>query len=96
MADNTLLEKVKKLHSYDVFGFWEKDHDGSCPCFGGSKTEKGKTINVQGRCWRVSQNAQDLHVWGDHPDLEAIAKETKRALDETEWYNPYTIIYEEF
>jgi hypothetical protein len=95
-----LLEEVKKQQGFDVFAFWDKDFDGGCPCFGGKHTESGKTVSVHGRCWRVSDNInrgyQDLYVWGSHPDLKEIAEETQRALDETEWYNPYTIIYEEF
>lgn len=92
----SLVNKVKKLEGHEVFGFWDKSFEGSCPCFGGKRTEAGKTVNVHGRCWRVSDKGQDLYVWGDHPDLRKIAKETKRALDETEWYQPYTIRYEEF
>lgn len=91
-----LLEKCRELEGFEVFGFWDKDSDGACPCFGGKRMEDGKTVNVRGRCWRVSDNDQDLYVWGDHLDLKAIAKETKRALDETGWHNPYTIIYEKF
>lgn len=91
-----VLDSVKKLEGHEVFIFWDKDFEGGCPCFGGKRTENGKTINVHGRCWRVSKNLQDLYVWGNHPQLELIAQETKRALDETEWYNPCTIIYEEF
>lgn len=90
---STLLDKVKALDSFEVFTFWDKDNDGGCPCFEGKRTENGKTVHVWGCCWRVSENAQDLHVWGDHPDLKKIARATKKALDATEWYNPYTIIY---
>lgn len=94
-----LLDKVKAIEDWGMQSFWDRKNDGGCPCFMGKRTEQGKTVHVMGRCWRVSDNInrnyQDLYVWGDHPQLKQIAKETKRALDAQEWYNPYTIIYED-
>lgn len=92
----SLLDELHEIDSWGMQAFWEKDYEGSCPCFHGSRKENGKTVNVAGRCWRVSDNAQDLYAWGDHPKLKTIAKTVKRALDAQEWYNHYTIIYEEF
>lgn len=90
-----ILEEVNGIEDWGMQSYWDKDNDGGCPCFSGVKTENGKTIGVMGRCWRVSNNDQDLYVWGDHPKLKQIAKSVKRALDAQEWYNPYTIIYED-
>ena len=96
MKIDAFINKLKKLEGYEVFEFWESDYIGSCPCFRGEKIIDGEQIGVWGRCWRVSDNAQDLYVYGNHPKeiLKQVAQKTKRALDETEWYSPYTIIYE--
>ena len=87
-----LLDRIKTYDGY-IQKFFEKDYEGSCPCFSGKRTEGGKSVNVRGRCWRVSEFAQDLYVWGDHPDLKKIGRAIKKNLDDQEWYNPYTIIW---
>lgn len=98
MTVDNFIAKLKNIESYDMFNFWDKYFDSSCPCFEGVKTVDNRKVYVKGRCWRVSSNDQDLYIWGDLPkeNLEAIAKEIKRALDETEWYNPYTVIFKDF
>jgi len=73
-----------------------KDFDGSCPCADFELRDDEGIFNAHSRCWRVSDNDQDLYVWGDHPRLKKLAEKLKDALDKTEWYNPYTIIYDDF
>lgn len=72
------------------------DDDGSCPCADFSFKDDRGTVKAHSRCWRVSDNSQDLYVWGEHPNIKEIAQALKEALDKTEWYNPYTIIMEEW
>lgn len=72
------------------------DYDGSCPCADFKFVDDKGTVEAHSRCWRVSDNEQDLYVWGDHPQIKTIAKALKKKLDKTKWYNPYTIIYEEW
>lgn len=95
MKFSTFLSKLKALEDHEVFRFWDKDFEAACPCFMGSRLVDGKRVYVHGRCWRVSKNDQDLYVWGDlsKDELTQVAAETKRALDETKWYAPYTVIY---
>lgn len=90
-----LLGLVNAIEDYGMQSFWDDD-SGGCPCFLGSKSEDGHTVNVMGRCWRVSDSEgfQDLYVWGDHPDLKTIGESVKRALDAQDWYQPYLIIWE--
>lgn len=94
-----MLEELKKIKDYGMQAYWEKDYEGSCPCFNGKKVENGKFVEVWGRCWRVSENIdsgfQDLHISGDHPELKEIAKEVKRALDAQSWHNPYNVMIDE-
>lgn len=97
MEASALIEKLKTINDFGMQEFWDKNFNGACPCFNGEKTVDGKTIGFWGRCWRVSDNGQDLHVWGtiDLKNKRLIAKEVKRALDAQEWYMPYTIIFDE-
>jgi len=74
----------------------DKDYDGGCLCGGGEVELPQGVVGFHARCWRVSENVQDLHIWGTHPDLKDWAKKIKKALDDQEWYNPYTIIYDKF
>lgn len=71
------------------------DADMACPCGGGEVRLPDGDVNFRARCWRVSDNPQDLYVWGDHPKIEEWAAKIKENLDAQEWYNPYTIIYQE-
>lgn len=92
----TILEKVKGCESYEVFALIrDSDDDGGCPCAANRLEDSGGYIEVSTSCWRTSDNIdsgfQDLKVTGNHPDIEAIASELKRALDATEWYNPYKL-----
>ncbi len=91
----TFIKQLEELDCHSVQSFFEKDSDGGCPCFSGRKTIDGKKLHVWGRCWRVSENVQDLNIWSDLPtkDRNKIAHIIKKLLDEQEWYNPYTIIY---
>ena len=72
----------------------EKDYDGHCPCSSVELEIDGFKFGYRSRCWRVSENSQDLIIWGNHPDKVELAELVKKKLDEQEWYNPYTIIYE--
>jgi len=94
MKKKEFINKLKQVSIYGVQKFFEPDNDGSCPCFQGKvKLDEG-TLQVWGRCWRVSKNAQDLHVWGTLPkkDNKEIAEIIKKKLDKQKWYNPYTIM----
>lgn len=93
---NAVIKELESLEPWEVQGFFDPDYDGACPCFYGRKVIDGDALYVNGRCWRVSSNAQDLRVSGtlDQPALEHIAGIIKEKLDEQEWYNPYTIIYD--
>ncbi|MFA5395712.1 MAG: hypothetical protein WC346_06805 [Methanogenium sp.] len=91
MKKETLLKKIEKIRKeggYGLQSLFEKDYDGSCPCFDGKFIVDSKPNEVWGRCWRVSKNAQDLHFFGD---IE-IGKAIKRCLDTQEWHNEYTLI----
>jgi len=92
----TLISKLKEIENYKMQSFWDKAYEGACPCFSGQKTVEGKTIGFWGRCWRVSEYQQDLHVFGTMTigDKKIIAKEVKRALDAQEWYSDYTLIFD--
>lgn len=94
----SILSKLKKMEDYEVFTL-DKDGDGGCPCSEFTLKDKAGELRIHTYCWRTADNIeygfQDLVVEGKHPDKEAIAKELKRCLDETEWYNPYKIIMEE-
>lgn len=71
-------------------------YEGSCPCARFVLKDDEGTVYAHSRCWRVSDSDQDLYIWGKHPKIKSIAKALKKALDETKWYNPYTIKMEEF
>jgi len=91
MEKKEIKERIDKIISEGGFGLqrlFDKEYDGSCPCFDGILKIDGKDFAVQGRCWRVSENKQDLHYYGD----DEIANKIKEALDKQEWYNPYTLI----
>lgn len=96
MKIQTFIKKLQKIEDYGMQKFWDKHFEGLCPCFRGENTVEGKTIGFWGRCWRVSENEQDLHVFGDMDmkNKKLIAKEVKRALDNQEWYNTYTLIFD--
>ena len=91
MKKENLLKKLKELEDAGGNGvqeIFDKGNSGSCPCFDGRFIVDGKKCEVWGRCWRVSNNIQDLHILAPKEIREAI----KRCLDAQEWYNPYTII----
>lgn len=89
-----VLEQVKATdYAFNL----AHDFDGACPCADFKLKDDNGTFYAHSRCWRVSEGAeQDLYVWGEHPDHSEIAEALKEKLDETEWYNSYKIIYEEF
>lgn len=89
----TILEQIED--SDYAFNLAD-DFEGACPCADFKLTDDRGTVYAHSRCWRVSDNAQDLYVWGEHPLTKSIARALKKSLDSTEWYNPYTIIFEEF
>ena len=94
MEKKILLEKLKSIEEdggYGVQELFDKKYEGACPCFSGSINVDGKPFDVWGRCWRTSENLQDLHYFGDKEIAEAV----KRCLDAQEWYNPYTLIKSE-
>ena len=97
MRTDTFIKKLKEIEDYGMQKFWDDTYDGACPCFSGEKTIDGKKVKVWGRCWRVSDNRQDLIMYAeDRKLLKVIAKEVKRALDAQKWYNPYTLIVKDF
>lgn len=91
MTKDILLQKLKKIEEeggYGVQKLFEDDYDGACPCFSGEFILDDEHCEVWGRCWRVSDNSQDLHVMMP----KEVAKAIKRCLDAQKWYNKYTII----
>ena len=91
MTIQTFIYKIKQM---DYPQSLDKDYDGACPCFSVTKTIEGKRVHILGRCWRVSENMQDLYVWGNLPerDLRRVGRELKKQLDKQEWYNKYTVM----
>jgi len=87
--------KEKCPDGYGVQEYFEPENEGGCPCFEGKVKLKEGTLHVWGRCWRVSENQQDLHVWGTlkRPQLEKVGKVVKRLLDKQKWYSSYKLIY---
>lgn len=85
---------IKDSDGYGLQKYFDIDNEGGCPCFKGRKKIDGNWIKVWGKCWRVSDNMQDLHIYGkaDRLFLEEIGKWVKKALDKQKWYNPYTLI----
>jgi len=97
MKLENFLKKMEKMKSEDFFGiqyYFEKGYDGHCPCFNGKFKIDGKKYAVWGRCWRVSDNVQDLNIFTKSRAKKKtmqIAEAIKKILDAQEWYNPYTI-----
>ena len=87
---------LEQINQSDYAFSLSKDYEGCCPCADFELKDADGVVYAHSRCWRGSDNAQDLYIWGDHKKIKLIAKALKKALDDTEWYNPYTIIYEEF
>ena len=87
---------IAKIESADYAFDLAHDYEGICPCADFKFTDDKGTVYAHSRCWRVSDNGQDLYVWGKHPRLKAIAKALKKQLDDTKWYSHYTIIYGDF
>lgn len=93
MKKEKLIETLKNDSYAQRLG---KNYDGGCPCSLVKLKVDKYTFCFHSRCWRVSNNLQDLYVWGTHPDIKELAELVKENLDKQEWYNPYTIIYQEF
>ena len=93
MNINTFIKKIENEYYPQKL---DKDYDGNCPCSHFEGKIEGKKFGFHTRCWRVSNNAQDLYIWGElgKKDLYKIGKALKRQLDKQKWYNSYTIIYE--
>lgn len=87
---------LEKINAADYAFSMATDFSGACPCAYFRFKDKNGIVYAHSRCWRVSDNDQDLYVWGEHPDISKIARALKKSLDRTEWYGQYTIIYEEF
>lgn len=87
---------LKQIEASDYIFDLAVDFDGGCPCADFRLKDSNGYVSARSRCWRVSDNDQDLYVWGEHPDLDTIAKALKESLDATEWHSPYTILMEEF
>jgi hypothetical protein len=91
MKKELLLKKLQTIENVGGFGvqaLLDKEADGGCPCFSAKMKVDGEPFEVWGRCWRVSENVQDLNYYGSKEVAEAI----KRCLDAQQWYNPYTLI----
>ena len=82
------LKEIEDSGGFGVQKLFEDDYEGSCPCFSGKFRVDDQDCEVWGRCWRVSDKGQDLHIFAPKEIGEAI----KRCLDKQEWYQEYTII----
>lgn len=83
------LQKILENGGWGLQKLFDKDNDGGCPCFSGKFKLGGKICEVQGRCWRVSEKGQDLHIYCHNNEIIKLIKE---CLDAQEWYQKYTII----
>jgi hypothetical protein len=92
MKKSTFLKLIKEQYPQSL----DNEYDGGCPCSKWKGIIDGKEFGFKTRCWRVSDNLQDLYIWGDHPEIQELAKALKKQLDNQEWYNPYTIIYHKY
>ena len=90
MSIEALISQLKEEHYGQKI--YDPDFEGTCPCADGDVIVDNYPVHFWSRCWRVSDNAQDLYVFTDHPKIKTIAKAVKKNLDAQEWYNPYTII----
>ena len=72
----------------------DNEYSWHCPCSRAEMEVDGKSLGFASRCWRVSENDQDLYVWGEL--AEEFAPILKEKLDEQNWYNEYTVIFGEF
>jgi hypothetical protein len=92
MTKKELIDKIDKLiQTHDGYGVQDllsSDYDGACPCFWSDIELDDAKFKCHGRCWRVSENGQDLHYSGD----KEIAEKVKEALDYQKWYQNYTLI----
>lgn len=88
-----LVAEIKELEPYQIQAFFDWEYDGGCPCFLGRKYVADGWVEVYGKCWRVSDNAQDLIVSGSlsESDLVPLGNAIKEKLDAQEWYSEYTI-----
>lgn len=90
---DSIIEKIKASKwAFDL----ATDFGGACPCAYFKFTDDNGTVYAHSCCWRVSENGQDLYVWGEHKNIKSIAKALKKALDDTKWYQPYTIIFKDY
>ena len=92
MKEERLLEKIDKIKKDGGWGIqklFSKDYGGSCPCFSAKFKVNGEKCEIWGRCWRVSENTQDLHVMMP----KNIAHKVKECLDAQHWYSEYTLIF---
>lgn len=89
-------EIKEQVESSDSVWSLADDYEGSCPCAYFELEDAEGKVFARSRCWRVSDNAQDLYVWGDHPDIKSVARLLKQKLDNTKWYSPYTVIFDKF
>ena len=92
MTLDELEQRLEEEHYGQVV--FEEEFWGSCPCACGSIDVDGFPVSVWCRCWRVSENDQDLHIYTEHPKKNRIAYLLKKNLDAQEWYNPYTVIWD--
>lgn len=92
MKLDELLSDLEKIENYGVQDYLDHDFDGACPCFEAELEVDGHKVKIVGRCWRVSENDQDLIVETDHPAARQIAEAIKRPLDAQEWYSQYTVV----
>lgn len=90
MSKEEFIKKIKDNSPQSLDG----NYEGSCPCSWISVKIGRYKFDYTTRCWRISDNPQDLIISSKHPDKIELAEAIKKELDKQEWYNPYTIIYE--
>jgi len=96
MKSTELIKNLKATcpDGWGVQRYFEKDYEGDCPCFLGKvKLDEG-TLKVNGRCWRVAKNDQDLIISGTLPKKlkVKIGNVIRILLNKQKWYSRYTLI----
>lgn len=88
---------IEKIRTIDYPFSLDRKFEGNCPCFYIKKTFEGKTVILDGHCWRTCSECPGcgIHVRGTLAkcQLKHIARELKKRLDEQDWYGEWSIVY---